>query len=49
MKMNPSEAEQNPEFQVLVVLQWYYILVFLMNNTIRGEMSKLKTDQVFCA
>lgn len=49
MKINSLEAEKTPEFQVLVVLKWYYSLAFLMNNIIRGDMSKLKTDQVLCA
>lgn len=49
MTINPLEAEENPEFQVLVVLQWYYILVIVVNNTTRGDISKLKTDQLLYA
>lgn len=49
MTFNPVEAEENPEFQVLVILQWYYILVIVINNTTRGDISKLKTDQLLYA
>ena len=45
MKLNNVVAKQNPE--LLDVIQQQYIMDFLMNNIIRGDMSKLKTDQIF--